>query len=520
MSLARRAVRGAVWTILTSVLARFLGVFGTLILTHLLAPEVVGEVSVATILMLSANQFSSLGFGQFVVANPKLPPSGVFQVATLHLGFGLAGVILVVLLSEPLAPALGAPGMTQYVPGLALSIILNRISIIPERVLVREMKFAMVGVSRTAGEITYVVTAVGLAYLDWGGMAIVMGNVTRSLVRSVLILGSAPARAWLVPSKLEKDLCRDVFAFGGPLWIGSSASFFSGKWDNLLMSSLFGPTQLGLYNQGYNLADIPTSHVGEHIGDVLLPSFTRMDDAGQRRSLVRAAGLLALIVFPLAIGLGAVSGTLVAALLSDEWQGVAPYLTILSALSVGRPIGWIVFSYLQARHRTRAVAVLEVGKLVAILGFIAALSRLGPLWSAAGVGGGFALHALVSMWLISRTDGVPMTRMLIAMLGPLSACVPMVGAVLAVRHGIGLGHGTPALGLVVEVLAGAAVYAAAALLMARTVTRDFLELLRHSFLERRGRPPRDGGGAPPAGPGGTEIEPVAPTIGDPGAPPA
>jgi lipopolysaccharide exporter len=489
VSLARRAVRGAVWTILTSVAARLLGVVGTLVLTHLLVPEVVGEVSVATVLMLSANQFSSLGFGQYVVANPKLPPGGVFQVATLHLGFGLAAVILMVLLAEPMAPVLGAPGMAQYVPGLALSILLNRLSIIPERVLVREMNFAMVGVARTAGEITYVVTAVGLAYLGWGGESIVVGNVTRSLVRTVLILSATPARSWLVPSRLERKLCRDVFSFGGPLWVGSSASFFAGKWDNLLISSLFGPTQLGLYNQGYNLADIPTSHVGEHIGDVLLPSFTRMEDAAQRRALVRAAGLLALIVFPLAVGLGAVSDTLVDALLSDEWQGVAPYLTILSALSVARPIGWIVFSYLQARHRTRAVAVLEVGKLASILGFIALLSPLGPLWSAAGVGAGYALHAMVSMWLISRTDGVPMRQMLTVMFGPLLACVPMVGAVLAVRHGIGLGHRMAALGLTLEVVAGAVVYAGSSLILARRVTRDFIELLRHSFQRRRAAPP-------------------------------
>ena len=505
MSLARRAVRGAVWTILTSVVARFLGVVGTLVLTRLLAPDVVGEVSVATVLVLSANQFSSFGFGQYVVANPKLPATGVFQVATLHVGFGLLGLVLILALAGPLAPALGAPGMADYLPGLALSVLLNRVSIIPERVLVRDMKFAMVGVARTAGEITYVVTAVGLAYYGWGGAAIVMGNVTRSLVRTVIILSATPRVKWLAPSRLEKALVSDVFRFGTPLWLGASASFFAGKWDNLLMSSLFGPTQLGLYTLGYNLADIPTSHVGEHIGDVLLPSFTRVDDAAQRRALVRSAGLLALIVFPLAVGLGAVSDTLVQALFNEEWQGVAPYLTILSALSVARPIGWIVFSYLQAKHRTRTVMFLEVGKLASLLGFIALLSVLGPYWSAAGVGLGFALHALISMWIIDRVDGVPMSRMLSAMLGPLAACVPMVGAVLGVRYGLGLNGDMPALGLALEVLAGALAYAGSALLLARSVTRDFKGLLHHSFREKRGdrpaQPPSgDQGGEPPPAP--------------------
>jgi lipopolysaccharide exporter len=485
LSLARKAVRGAVWTIVSSVGARLVGVVGTLLLTHLIAPEVIGEVSIATVLVLSTNQLSSAGFGQYVVANPNLAPARVFQVAVLHLGFGVAGIVAVVLLAAPLEPLFDSPSMAEYVPGLAASVLLNRMSIIPERVLIREMKFAWVSVARTAGELTYVATAVGFAWGGWGGEAIVFGNVTRSLVRTVLIIWASDRTQWLVPSRFEGELVRDVFAFGTPLWVASSASFFAGKWDNLVFSAAFGPHQLGLYTYGYNLADIPTSHVGEHIGDVLLPSFTRMDQEGQRRALVRSAALLALIVFPLAIGLGAVAETLVAALFNLTWQGVAPYITILAALSVARPVGWIVFSFLQARHRTRAAMVLEVGKLAAILGSIALLALLGPYWAAAGVGIGFALHALASMWLVEQSDGIPMKKMLAGMVGPLAACAPMVGAVLAARHGLGLADHHPLAGLIVELVVGAVTYVASALLLARRASADFLGLLRRSFRGAR-----------------------------------
>jgi lipopolysaccharide exporter len=481
LSLARKAVRGAVWTIVSSVGARMVGVVGTLLLTHLIAPAVVGEVSVATVLVLSANQLSSAGFGQYVVANPNLVPTRVFQVAVLHLGFGLVGIVAAVLLAAPLAPLFDSPGMAVYVPGLAASVLLNRLSIIPERVLIREMKFGSASIARTGGELTYVATAIGFAWAGWGGQAIVLGNVTRSLVRTVVIMWASDRRQWLAPSRFERELVQGVFSFGTPLWVGSSASFFASKWDNLVMSAIFGPRVLGLYNLGYNLADIPTSHVGEHIGDVLLPSFTRMDHDGQRRALVRSAALLALIVFPLAVGLGAVSDTLVAALFNEAWQGVAGYIAILSALSVARPVGWIIFSFLQARHRTRAAMVLELGKLAAILGAVALLAMLGPYWAATGVGIGFGLHALASMWLIEQSDAIPMRRMLAGMTGPLLACVPMVAAVLAVRHGLGLTDVHPFVGLFAEVAIGAATYVVSALFIARDASADFLGLLRKSF---------------------------------------
>jgi PST family polysaccharide transporter len=88
------------------------------------------------------------------------------------------------------------------------------------------------------------------------------------------------------------------------------------------------------------------------------------------------------------------------------------------------------------------------------------------------------------MWLIEQSDGVPMKKMLAGMAGPLVACVPMVGAVMAVRYGLGLTDDHPFVGLTIEVVAGAATYVASALVLARAASADFLGLLRKSF-----RPP-------------------------------
>jgi lipopolysaccharide exporter len=489
VSLARKAVRGATWNIVSGITARLISVIGTLGLTYLLAPDAIGEVAIAVILVQSANQFSSLGFGQFVVVNPNLPATSVFQVLALHLGFGIAALALITALAPLLAGPFEVPNLTDYVPGMAVAMLIARFAVIPERVLVREMKFAPGANARAVGEVTYAVTAVGLAALDWGGQAIIYGNIARSLVFTVIILRASDPSMWLRPHRLEGELCRRVFRFGTPLWLGASASFFCGKWDALLFSSFFGPKQVGFYTLGYSLADIPTQQVGEHIGDVLVPSFTRLDELAQRHAIVRAAGLLGLIVFPLAVGLGAVAETLVSVLFEEEWQDLAVFIAILSPLSVARPIGSVIQSFLQARHQTRAVMILELGKLGSVLGSLAALSAFGPHWAAAGIGIGYGLHALASMWLIRVTADVPIHRMVRAIAGPIAACIPMVAAVLAVRHGIGLADRFPLPGLFLEIAAGGVAYVVSALVIARKATDDFFSLLRKSFRRGGDRPP-------------------------------
>ena len=113
-----------------------------------------------------------------------------------------------------------------------------------------------------------------------------------------------------------------------------------------------------MYNLAYNLADVPAIQVGEQVGDVLVPSFARMEPERRPAALLRSLTLLGLVVFPLAVGLGAVAETVVRALLDPRWHPVAPMLMVLSALSVTRPIGWTVTSYLQARQMPRLIMCL------------------------------------------------------------------------------------------------------------------------------------------------------------------
>src|SRR6185436_20902787 len=123
----------------------------------------------------------------------------------------------------------------------------------------------------------------------------------------------------------------------------------------LLVSRLFGPPVMAEYNLAYNLADTPTAHVAEHIFDVLLPSFAKLDLEQRRRALARVAGLMALVIYPLALGLAAVASTVVAAVLDPRWAGVGPMLAILAALSLSRPVVWVVSTYLTAASRTTSL---------------------------------------------------------------------------------------------------------------------------------------------------------------------
>ena len=457
------------------------GLLGPLALTRFLSPEAVGEVGVASVVVLSFGQLSSFGFGPFITARPESGARAAFHASVYHVIFGALALGLLLLVMEPLGPMFDAPDMATFVPGLGLALMFDRVAYIPERVLMREMRFRAIALNRSASEVVFAAVTVGTAAAGAGPMAVVYGNVAQSGFRFLVFMAITPRAMWFAPCRLSLEQTRELFRFGMPAAIAGAVHFTSRKWDNLLLARFFGRDVMATYNLAYNLADLPATNVAEQVGDVLAPSFGRMPREHRPQALIRAAGMLALLVFPLAVGLAAVSGPLVDTLFNQQWQGVGPLLAILAALSVTRPITYVVAAFLYAEDRPRVVMWIEVGKTALLLALVALLARFGVGWASVGVGIAFASAALGSMWIVHVAHRVRFSRFAAALGRPLLACAPMAGAVLGVEHLLEGRVAAPVV-LIAGIAAGVVVYVPAAL----ALVPDALAEIKKAVRQRRG----------------------------------
>jgi len=365
---------------------------------------------------------------------------------------------------------------------------MRRLSSIPEKLLVQRLQFRAIAATQMLGELTYAGTTIYFAYHGHGAWSVAYGNIAQYTLVTIIIVAAVGVREWTRPTSWSWTRFRDMMHFGAPLAVESVLHMGARYWDNVMVNALFGSNPTGLYNLAYNLADIPAVHVGEQIGMVLLPSLASMPRERRPRAFERATALLSIIIFPLALGLGAVSNTLIHLVLSEEWQDVAPLLTVLAVLSVFRPIGWVVSSYLQAQERNRPLMYLEMIKIVTLLGGMVLLSPFGVQVAACAVGGAFAINAVLGVWLVLKNG--PRPRVLIeGFIRPLIACGFMVAAVLAMRFGLknyGLEH--PGILLIAEIIVGALVYVPVALVVCRDTARDLVNVLRELRRRRAGTP--------------------------------
>ena len=477
MSIEKRAARGVAWNMAAGVGTRVLGLVGTLVLTRFIAPAEYGSVSAAAICVLSASQLSFFAFGQYIIAN-KSPAEVAFQAMCVNLLIASVAMAAVFALRGPLGLMLDAPQMGRFVPGYMITVLLDRARVVPSSILVRDLRFRTVALVNSAGELTFTATAVSLAP-HFGGYAVMAGAIARSVVTFVLYMAVAPRVEWLKRSRLERGVVRHLFGYGSPIMVSSMADRASSTWDNLIVLRLFGEGVMGAYALTYSLAETPLIYVAERMSDVLMPAFSKMEPADRPAAVVRAAGLMALVVAPLGVGLGSVAPTIVHVFFDARWAGMASLLMMLSVMTVFQPIAWSAIAFLQSEKRTRLIMVLSIARAAVLLTLVALLGWLGgPVWACAGVGAGYAFHSVLAVVLTAKFTSLPARAYFASVLRPLLACIPMFLAVAAVRAGLSQ-HGVPGgLSLTVQVVCGGAVYVATALVLAGANVRELIRLIR------------------------------------------
>ncbi len=465
------------------VTSRVLQLVGTLILTRFIAPDDYGAVLAASITVVTAGALTSFAFGQYLIAR-KAEADVAFQAAVVHLGLGVVAMVVLVGFRVPIGNLLDTPAMASWVAWYALAHVIDRARYVPERLLMRDLRFRTIAMINGGGEIVFTAVALALAP-RYGAHAIVIAVQVRAVLTAACYFAAAPRAEWLVKARMRADDVKHLFGYGLPIMIAAVADRAATRWDSLIVSKLFGPGVMGQYNLAFSLAEMPVSHVAEHIGEVLMPSFSRMEDAQRRRAVVRAAAMMAVVVSPLGVGLGAVAPTIVEAFFNEKWAGMAPLLVILSIMTVFRPMTWSAVAYLQAVGMTRLIMTASFTRALLVLGLVGGFGAIGDVeWACVGACIGYGTHSLGTIIVAGRATGLPIVPYIVGVVRPLLACVPMFAAVLGVESALDAAGVHVIVSLIAEIVTGGVVYVLASFVLVRETSLELVRLGKGALRRR------------------------------------
>jgi lipopolysaccharide exporter len=475
------AARGAGWGILLGSGARAIGLISSIFLTHLLSPDMVGEVALAYLVVAISSYFSTLGYGNFILAKANEKKDTIWHVTIIHVVLGIIVLGCVFLFRARIGHLINAPGLVHYIPWFIFILFIDRLFFVPERVLTKNLQLKKVAMTRSVSEVMYSFFVLGFAAVGFGGMSIIYGNIIRSSFRFGVYITSVPLSEWLTPYKLSLKKYKEILHFSLPIAASSWINFAAARVDNVIFSILYGPAMMAQYNVAYNLADAPADQIGDYAAEALLPALAKLKREDRPSLALFAVSMLSLIIFPVAIGMGLVATTAADTFIGDKWHNVGSMLMILSILSITRPLSWQANAYFMANSSSRLMFLFELAKLISIVVMLFTVGRISPNWACIAVGFAFIAHTFAAQWSLSRSENIKMRRWLSRSIRPLLACIPLTIFVLLSRFlYVKMGFHIYGINLIIEIIAGAIGYAGGVFLFAHHQAFELIGLIRES----------------------------------------
>lgn len=391
--MTRKVISGAGYQLAGIVLRTVLTIGSTAVLARLLTPADFGYIAMATVVTEFAALFSNFGFNALLIQRrviTRLQVDTVFW-ASLALGLALAGAVVV---GSYFAVALfGDPRVGELLLVLCLSFVFGSLSVIPNVVLMRLMRFKTEFWINIFAVAVRTAVAIGLAWFGFGVWSLVAGALAGIAVQSLVGL-------WAVP---YWPRLRFHGAYLAGTWRTSSSYFAGGllfyanmNVDLILIGRQLGATSLGYYQNARSLTDEIRSRIAMPLQRVLFPAFSSLqhDRARMQAAVLRSARLLAAVTFPLGVGVSAMAEELVPLLYGKQWLPMVPALSmfgISAALRASTAISSPLFNAhdrvgLALRYNIVATALMVVAIWIALPYGIAAVAAaimlisLYPVW--------------------------------------------------------------------------------------------------------------------------------------------
>jgi teichuronic acid exporter len=478
----RVLVASLAWVASARWISQLLRWISTIAMAKLLLPADYGIIGMASVLIGLVNQVAEFGLGSAVVQHRDLSRAIERRLAGAAVLLAVTLAVLTAASAPLVAAFFSQEALLLVIPAFGMRFVIDAFGSVPRGLLARQLRFKELAMFEAVESIAMAVVGLITAYLTRSYWALVAANLASSLVVVTLANSAAPVRPqW--PGRIA-DL-RALLTFGRDVVLSRLAWFSFSNADFVVVGRLLGKDALGAYTLAWSIASAPAE---KFAGLVLKVAPAILSDARQHAGEIRRMFLVmvqgvALVIFPLAIGLALLAHPLVHHVLGPKWAASVGPLRLLALAFILRSLATLEPCVLNTRRET------YLGRnLMALLAVVAPLAFLFfARWGLTGVAAVWlGVIPVLSLPLYAhyvwRRIGVTWGDWLRAIWPAMSSSVAMAGVVqgIAVSHAIQ----PPLAQMAVQIAAGAAVYAGMLWIAHRRAADALLRLVRRNRSSR------------------------------------
>ncbi len=389
-TLKDRAIKGVMWSAIERFGNQGIQFFIGLLLARLLMPEDYGLIGMLLVFISIAQVFVEGGFSSALIRKREPTTADYSTVFWFNLISALVFYVFIYFFAPFISSFYNEPLLIPLAKVVGLNIIISAFGVIQKTILIKQLDFKSQAKINISSIIISGIIGVIAAWRGYGVWALVIQNLSRNVFISI---GFWLQSKWRPKFVFSNASFKELFGFGSKLLASSIINAISENLYAIIIGKLYNAKSLGFYTRANQFQKLPVSSIYGAIGVVTYPVLAElMDDRIKLRDAYRSMiRMVAFILFPIMVILGAVAEPMVKIILTDKWLPCVPILQILCIIGAFYPLHAINLDILKVKGRSDLFLKLEIIKQILNVTMIIICYR----WGVEGlVWGSVALNAV------------------------------------------------------------------------------------------------------------------------------
>lgn len=473
---ASAAIKGTMWSLVSSLAPALLGFLVFLATSRFLTPAEFGIVAFAASIATVGLAVAPAGFREALIQRTDIEAKHLDTVFWLCVCAAVLIFGALCVAAPFVASSSGDPLLAALVPFISARVIFDMAAAVPNALLVRTMSFRMLALRTTAASLVAAVVCLGLLWAGFGLWALAASQLAGSVTTCI---GALIAARWLPGFRFDLRALGDLKAFG--LFSTGNHFITTISLDQLLIGALLGPAGLGIYGFARRIFQILTDLLS---GALNLVSYSLLSSMQSEPAKLREAYLLgtfasSVVAFPVFAGLALVAGDLIPLAFGEHWIEAVPVVQAFCALGVLTAVGILQASLIRSQGQADLWFYYVLSKQVVTVLYVFLFAGWGLLPLTVSLVVLNALMWMPTLHMVVRLLGISIFAYLGSFALPVLATAVMWGAGWLVQRE--MGDAEPVLRLVATVGVAAASYGAVIVVFGRERAKRMV-----GFVRKRG----------------------------------
>lgn len=302
----------------------------------------------------------------------------------IFLGFFLA--LLLVLSASTIALFFNTPALESLLQLISMNFIIMSFGIVQKARYEKALEFRELATIEILSIFFGITSGIVSALYGLGVYSLLVQTLTTSLL-SVVFLWIVSR--WYPSIYFSLDDIKRIWSYTANLSAFNFVNYFSRNADNFLIGKFLNASALGVYSLAYSIMLYPLQNIARVLLRILFPAFSTIQNDNEKfkRVYLRTIFFIALVSFPIMVGLVATAPLLVSVLFGDKWHNLAEILMILAPVGMIQSIGTTNGSIYMAKGNTRLLLRVGIVSTVVTISFFV----MGLFWGVEGVAWGYLL---------------------------------------------------------------------------------------------------------------------------------